>query len=100
MIVLAVDEVCSNSIIHSNEENSESLIDIFLKMSKGEVVVEIKDKGKRFDYNAYRETSITQLIKDKSKGKMGLLLVRNIMDKIEFTHEKDLNIYRMVKKVK
>ncbi len=99
MIVLAVDEVCSNSIIHSNSQNPNSFIDIFLKLKKGEVFVEIKDKGKEFDYNAYQEPSISQLIKEKAKGKMGLMMVRNIMDKMEYIHEKDLNIFRLVKKV-
>lgn len=99
MIVLAVDEVCSNSIIHSNQQNPNSLIDIFLKLNNNEVTVEIKDKGKHFDYDSYKEPKIDALIKNKDKGSMGLLLVRRVMDKTEYFHQNDVNIFRLIKKV-
>ncbi|MFN0048273.1 MAG: ATP-binding protein [Cytophagales bacterium] len=99
LIVLAVDEICSNSIIHSNNQNPNSLIDILLKMNKGEVVVEIKDNGKYFNYSTYKEPTVLQLIKNKAKGSMGLMIVRNVMDKVEYRHQKDTNILRLSKKI-
>jgi serine/threonine-protein kinase RsbW len=99
LIVLAVDEICSNSIIHGNKENPNSLIDIDLKLIDNEVVVEIKDKGTAFNYYNYKDPSVTQLITSKSKGNMGLMMVRSIMDKIEYEHSTNSNTFRLRKKI-
>lgn len=99
MIILAVDEVCSNSIIHSNRENPNSIIDIYLKTLENQVVVEIKDSGAKFNYEAYQLPTVDGLIKSKSKGKMGLMIVKNVIDKIEYEHKSHSNVFRLTKKI-
>ena len=99
MIVLAVDEICSNSIIHGNKENANDLIDVFLNFRPGEVIIEIIDKGLSFDFSSYQEQTIESLIQKREKGSMGLMLVKRIMDRIEYKREKDRNICRLIKKI-
>lgn len=101
LIVLAVDEVCANLIIHSNNCNEEAIIKLSLKIEKTPdgILFEIFDNGLPFDYQAYQEPSLENVIKKKLKGSIGLILVRRIMDKIEFTREKNQNICRLFKKV-
>jgi serine/threonine-protein kinase RsbW len=99
MIVLAVDEICSNAIIHSNLSNPNLFLDVSLTFKSPELMVEVKDKGNFFSLDNYQEQSIMDLILLKRKGNMGLMLVKKIMDKIEYERENEFNICRMYKKV-
>jgi len=98
LIILAVDEICSNSIIHGNKENSSSTIDVSIRYEADLVVIDIKDQGLTFDYGRYSEPTIDQLIMTKQKGSMGLMLVKKIMDKIEFFTENGTNVCRLVRR--
>ena len=99
-LVLAIDEVCANMIIHSNNcDPNESLeLEMMFKKDRNIIFV-IRDKGEIFDINAYREPSMKEIIASKRKGGLGLMLVKRIMDKIEFTTENNYNICRLTKKL-
>jgi serine/threonine-protein kinase RsbW len=97
-MVLAVDEICANLIIHANNCDPTHHLDISVEVFAGKkVVFTIKDKGRTFDFNNYREPSIDEIVSSRKKGGLGLMLVRRIMDDIEFTTEKNYNICRLVK---
>lgn len=98
-IIVAVDEICTNSMIHGNSENSNKCIDIYLKYLQHNLIIEIIDKGKAYTILNYQEPTIERLISQKQKGSMGLMLVRRMMDDIEFLRVGDKNICRMVKKL-
>lgn len=98
-IILAVDEVCANLIIHANKCDSSYNLDIAIKSSSDKMVFTIKDKGKAFDFTKYKEPSMDEIISTRRIGGLGLILVRRIMDKIEFTTEKNYNICTLTKKL-
>jgi len=99
-IVLAVDEVCANLIIHSNACNPKQNIEVSIEISPNQkVVFIIKDQGVSFNPAAYAEPSMDDIISSRRKGGVGLMLVKRIMDKIEFTQEKNYNICRLIKKL-
>ena len=98
-IVLAVDEVCSNLIIHSNKNDESQSIKLnlsILKTPKG-ISIELKENGIPFDYLQYNETNIDDLIRKEASGKMGLMLVRRIMDEIQYVRQDNYNICRLYK---
>ncbi len=101
MIVLAVDEICSNLIIHSNLENENESLTLNIKIEKNDdgLLFEIVDSGLAFDYSTYEEPKIEDIIKEKRRGSIGLMLVRRIMDHIEFISEGDVNICRLFKRI-
>lgn len=98
-IITAVDEICANSIIHANYENENKCIDIYLKYLENEVEIEIIDKGVFFDFSVYQEPLMQDLISNKQKGSMGLILVKRIMDDIKFSRHNDKNVCKMTKKL-
>ncbi|MFT4738981.1 MAG: serine/threonine-protein kinase RsbW, partial [Paraglaciecola sp.] len=65
-----------------------------------QVTFTIKDQGTGFDISQYQEPSISELISSKRKGGLGLMLVKRIMDQIEFSKEKNHNICRLIKTIK
>ncbi len=97
LIVLAVEEVCANLIIHSHNCNPEDQLDILIKFLDGELSCEITDKGTCFNINEHKEPSINEVIKLKKTGGIGLILVKKIMDRIEVEMQNGKNIYRFFK---
>lgn len=98
-IVLAVDEVCSNLIIHSNKNDESKTIKLSLSITrtpKG-IAIELKENGIPFDYLQYHEPSLEELIEKQASGKMGLMLVRRIMDEIQYIRQDNQNICRLYK---
>lgn len=99
-LVLAIDEVCANLIIHSNNCDPNESLELEMMFKKNQdIIFVIRDKGESFDINAYEEPSIKEIIASKRKGGLGLMLVKRIMDKIEFTTENNYNICRLTKKL-
>lgn len=99
-LILAVDEICANLIIHSHDCNPNHTIELAISVKEcGEITFEIYDQGKGFDFPAYREPCIKDIIKKRKKGGVGLLLVKRIMDRIEYEYsdETQCNIYRLQK---
>ncbi len=97
-LVLAVDEVCANLIIHSNQCNPTKKIDVIVEVQEQKrITFTIKDKGVSFDLNEYKEPSMDDIVTSGRKGGVGLILVKRIMDKIEFSTEKNYNICRLTK---
>lgn len=97
-ITLAIDEVCANLIIHSNNCNPDESLEISIEYKIDNFVrFTIKDSGLSFDINNYQEPSMEELISSKRKGGIGLMLVKRIMDEIEFTKENNYNICRLTK---
>jgi serine/threonine-protein kinase RsbW len=101
-IVLAVDEVCANLIIHSHGCNADDSIEISVEFTKdNKTIFEIKDHGnKAFNITQYKEPLLSDIIQSKKKGGIGLMLVNRIMDKIEFYQDKGYNICRLTKEPK
>ena len=97
-LVLAVDEVCANLFIHSNKCTLSHKIDVIIDLIGTEhIQFTIKDKGISFDMSNYQEPSMSDIVSSGRKGGVGLILVKRIMDKIEFSTEKNYNICRLTK---
>lgn len=98
-LVLAVDEICANLMIHSHQCNPTKCLELFVKIEDEEIIFEIKDTGNGFNFKEYKEPSINDIIIEKKKGGLGLMLVKRIMDNIEYIENKNSNIYRLRKKL-
>ena len=97
-IVLALDEMCSNLMIHAHHCNPDHLILMNIHIpAKGKFIFEIIDDGSMFDINQFEEPTITNLVHEKRKGGLGIRLVKTIMDKIEYFQENGKNICRLTK---
>lgn len=96
-LVLAVDEVCANLIIHANDCNPSSHIEFDIEFKAKQIIFTFRDRGVGFDINEYESPSMEELISTRRQGGLGLMLVKRIMDKIEFSTEKNHNICRLIK---
>ena len=99
-MVLAMDEMCSNLMIHAHDCDPNEIFEIQIMVDKNDpVVFEIIDDGNAFDINQFSEPSMDNIIHEKRKGGLGIRLVKSIMDKVEYEQQKNKCICRLVKKV-
>ena len=99
-IVLAVDEICANLIIHANHENPDKFISLAINKQKEMLKFEISDNGVAFQRSNYKEPDIEENIRMGKKGGVGIALVNRIMDKVEFDTNGAQNVCVLYKKIK
>lgn len=98
-VILAVDEVCSNLIIHSHDCNPSDQIALEVTNSGDQLVFEIKDHGEGFNILEYKQPELNAVKKERRKGGLGIMLVRKIMDSIEFESSGNQNTCRLIKQI-
>ncbi|MFZ2904898.1 MAG: ATP-binding protein [Cyclobacteriaceae bacterium] len=100
-MVLAMDEMCSNLMIHGHDCNPNEVFELHILIDKDDpVVFEIIDKGNVFDINQFTEPSMDNIIQEKRKGGLGIRLVKSIMDSVEYEQQKNNKcVCRLAKKV-
>lgn len=96
-IILAVDEICANLIIHSNKEDSNKFLTLAICYDEREIIFELSDNGTAFEQANYREPNIHDNIRLRKKGGVGVALVNRIMDKVEYSTKGATNICRLHK---
>jgi serine/threonine-protein kinase RsbW len=98
-VTLAVEEVCTNLIIHSHASNPKEVIYLEVKELEKKLAIEITDKGDAFNLLEYEVPDLKKVIEEKRKGGIGILLVKKIMDEIEFESKNGKNTCRLIKKI-
>jgi serine/threonine-protein kinase RsbW len=98
-IILAVDEICANLIIHSNQEDSRKKLCLTIRTFQNEIIFELEDNGTPFEQSDYIEPDIQANIKNGKKGGVGVALVNRIMDKVEYSVKGNTNVCRMHKTI-
>lgn len=98
-LVLAIDEISANLIIHAHKNNPHDYIDLKIEVLEGEgVVFKIFDDGDVFDITKYKAPDLGEIIRTKRKGGIGLILVKKIMDDISFESSSGKNCCRLYKR--
>lgn len=98
LLVLAVDEICANRILHSNQNDTSRQLEVEIASEDDAVVFYIKDEGDFFDLTITESPSLPHLVKERRKGGLGLSLIKKIIDSIEVFKEENYTIHRLIKK--
>lgn len=99
-ILVAVDEICANIIVHGNQENPACWLTVRLRTDGSTFVFDLLDRGTPFEPPPFAPPDVTQYVRERRKGGLGLTLVHLIMDRVEFLHEADgTNLCRLSKRV-
>jgi serine/threonine-protein kinase RsbW len=99
-MVLAMDEMCSNLMIHAHDCNPDELFELNIEAKKNcPIVFEIIDDGTVFDINQFQAPELGSIVHEKRKGGLGIRLVKSIMDNVEYERTAGMNICRLTKKV-
>ena len=94
MVVNAVDELCANIAEHGKAKT----VSVTLSKIDGQVVVVIKDRGKKFDLTKYESKDPMELIKLRATGGLGLTFIKRVMDLVTYERVGKVNICTCYKK--
>ncbi|MBC7450852.1 MAG: ATP-binding protein [Cytophagales bacterium] len=102
MMVLAVDEVCANRMLHNPldpQDKNNNNIELEIN-NNNHLTFLIRDTGDLYDINKHEEPDIHKLIAEKRKGGIGLMLVKKIMDSIEISRSEPYTVLLLHKTLK
>jgi sigma-B regulation protein RsbU (phosphoserine phosphatase) len=98
-INLAIEEAVVNVMNYAYPEGSVGNITIEVKSDGSEVSFIISDTGTPFDPTARPEVDITLSAEDRSIGGLGIHLIRQIMDHINYERINGHNVLTLIKKI-
>lgn len=76
------------------------VIELNLLRINGDLIVEIYDNGKAFDPKTYHEPKLQEIVREGKRGGIGMMIVRRIMDKIEYSTAQEKNVCRLTKQIR
>jgi serine/threonine-protein kinase RsbW len=96
-VQLAVDEACTNIIKHAYNYDETKELSIELEFDNEKLNVTLVDQGIGFDVDRYEEPDLKKQIERKKRGGMGVYLIRNLMDEVNYYVKSRKNILQMKK---
>jgi len=97
-INLAIEEAVVNVMNYAYPEGTVGNITIEVKSNGSEVTFIIRDSGTPFDPTAKPEVDITLSAEDRAIGGLGIHLIRQIMDHINYERIDGHNVLTLIKK--
>ena len=97
-IKLAVEEAVTNIIDYAYSNGTEGSIDITIEADENRIRFIITDSGAEFDPTGVSKVDTTLSVDDRPIGGLGVFLVRNLMDSINYERTDGKNVLRMEKR--
>jgi len=96
---LAVEEAVVNVIEYAYPAGSEGTVDICMMSDGHQLKVMITDAGVAFDPTAHEKIDITLSAEDRQIGGLGIHLVRELMDTINYERINGKNVLTLIKQI-
>jgi anti-sigma regulatory factor (Ser/Thr protein kinase) len=97
-IMLALDEAVANVINHAFcDVPPPHLIRVRLDITEAMFAAEVIDNGRPFDPTAAPDPDLTLSLEQRTPGGLGIHLMRNVMDRLQYRHAAGENTLRMEK---
>jgi serine/threonine-protein kinase RsbW len=99
-VQLAVDEAATNIIQHGYADHASGDIELVWRLEDGQLVVQLRDRGRRFDPEGVPAPDITSPLEERQAGGLGLYLMSKLMDNVTFDFdERNGNLLTMIKRL-
>ena len=96
---LVLEEAVSNVILYAYGEEKHKEISLMANMSDGNLVFVLTDSGKEFDPTKVSDADITLSAEEREIGGLGIFLIRQIMDKVDYQRIGEKNVLTMRKQL-
>ncbi|MEN8188920.1 MAG: ATP-binding protein [Thermodesulfobacteriota bacterium] len=97
-INLALDELVTNIINHGHGGDSgDHFIDIQMRMDGSKLTIVLFDDGPPFDLTSAADPNLDAALDERPVGGLGIFLVRQYMDKVEYKFQEGKNSIILVK---
>jgi len=97
---LVMEEAVSNIIFYAYEDRKEGE-DIYISLKREDKIltVSLTDTGKRFDPTMKEDPDISLSAEERPIGGLGIYLMKQIMDEVNYQRKDNQNILIMKKKI-
>ena len=96
---LALEEVVSNIIRHGYGEREDGEVSIAIELTPEAIAVTVEDDGVAFNPLEHPGPDLTAPLEERKVGGLGVYLVRQLMDVVDYRAEGGRNILRMVMRI-
>ena len=97
---LAIEEAVVNVMNYAYAPDERGNIQLEVTADETVVSFVLKDKGKPFDPTAMPEVDVDDYVATRSVGGLGIHLIRNYMDEVNYQHTNGENVLMMKKNLK
>lgn len=94
---LVLEEAISNVILYAYPKEEQQEISLLAKISDHNLIFVLTDNGKEFDPTLTPDADVTLSAEERQIGGLGIYLIRQIMDKVEYQRIDGMNILTMIK---
>ena len=94
---LSIDEILTNTISYGYDDDEPHRIEIVLRLEVDSLFVVITDDSAPFDLSATPEADVEASLDEREVGGLGLFLVHQMMDKVEYERVEDRNVVTLTK---
>lgn len=97
-IKLAVEEAVTNVIDYAYPDDTEGNISITIEADENRIRFILSDSGAEFDPTSVSKADTTLTVDERPIGGLGVFLVRNLMDSINYERSDGKNVLRLEKR--
>jgi serine/threonine-protein kinase RsbW len=97
---LALDEVVTNVVRHGFEEPAGHEIVARVTVGSAELTTVVTDDGRAFNPLEVKPPDLTASLTERALGGLGIHLVRNLMDALEYQRENEKNVLTLRKRIR
>jgi len=92
---LIVEELACNTLAHGHLSSEQPPVEVLLQVETGTLVLEFHDSGPAFDLRHAPPPDLDAEIAERPIGGLGLHLVRQLADHIDYRHDAGRNVVRI-----
>ncbi|MDR2578032.1 MAG: SpoIIE family protein phosphatase [Chitinispirillales bacterium] len=97
-ITIAIEEIFVN-IAHYAYHPGVGEVTISVSTEEGEITIEFEDCGKPYNPLEKEDPDITEGVEEREMGGLGIFMVKNLMDAIEYRRNENKNLLTLRKKL-
>jgi anti-sigma regulatory factor (Ser/Thr protein kinase) len=97
---LALDEILNNIINYGYDDQSEHEISIQLYLAEEYILLTVIDDGRKFNPMDVPSADTESSLQERPIGGLGIHLLRNVMDEVDYKYEKNKNCLTMKKNIR
>ncbi len=96
---LAIEEIFTNIVRHGLKKEQIATVTIQLRVDEESVQVEICDTGKAFNPLTTADPDLDVPLEERKLGGMGIFLVKQLMDHVNYRRVENINILTLRKNI-
>ncbi|MFH1035694.1 MAG: ATP-binding protein [Pseudomonadota bacterium] len=94
---LAAEEILTNIIKYAYPQGEEGMVEVACGVRGGSFVMEFRDQGRPFDPLAVDEPELSEDLRLRPVGGLGIHLVRQVMERVSYHRQGQTNLLKVAK---